>query len=91
MATKLNNEKDPAEKLDDFAKSIPNLKAWADGIMKNVQGLQKSQPKVTEKRTCKIGKVTIKVSLCDNGAIAIEFPDQKTAEKYFFEHFKPIK
>ena len=91
MATKLNEETDAAEKLNDFAKSIPNMKSWADDIMKNVQKLQMSQPKVIEKRTCKIGKVTIKASLCDNGAIAIEFPDQKSAEKFFFDQFKPIK
>jgi hypothetical protein len=58
--------------------------------MKGMDSVHK-QPKVVEKRTCKVGRVTIKASLCDNGAIAIEFADQKSAEKYFFENFKTIK
>ncbi|MBU3681642.1 MAG: hypothetical protein FGM16_06860 [Flavobacterium sp.] len=86
-------ESDPIELLDNFTKQMPDIAAlqnWGKTIMKGMEAVQK-QPKVVEKRTCKIGRVTIKASLCDNGAIAIEFPDQKTAEKYFFEHFKTLK
>lgn len=95
METKRNKlgETDPTKLLEDFTKSMPDIKAlqdWGKTIMKGMDKVH-TQPKVVEKRTCKIGKVTIKASLCDNGAIAIEFGDQKAAEKYFFEQFKSIK
>jgi len=96
METKKRNklgEEDPIDMLNNFTKGMPDIKAlqdWGKTIMKGMDTVQK-QPKVVEKRTCKVGRVTIKASLCDNGAIAIEFGDQKAAEKYFFENFKPLK
>jgi len=95
METKRNTlgEDDPIDQLNNFTKNMPDIKAlqdWGKTIMKGMDAV-KAQPKVVEKRTCKVSRVTFKASLCDNGAIAIEFGDQKLAEKYFFEHFKPIK